>query len=104
MENFSSFSTYVKMPKIINFMPTSLVTYMMKKRMDANGIGLHTPTEIYEMTENDLRTVSRLLGTKKFFGGDTPCEDDAAIFGQVAQCVWAAYGSSFERLINGKLS
>lgn len=66
-----------------------------------NGIGKHVPTEIYEMTEDDLQTLSSVLGNKKFFGGDEPCEDDCAIFGGIAQALWAAPGSPFERLMLG---
>lgn len=77
-------------------------TYQKRSRMVANGIGLHTPTEIYQITEDHLRTASTILGSKKFFGGDFACEEDCSIFGFVAQAVWALPGSSFEKLVEGK--
>lgn len=75
----------------------------VKKRMEANGIGLHSPTEIYQITGDNLRAVSEMLGSKKFICGDEPCEDDAAIFGMLSQAVWGAPGSSFEKLAHGKI-
>lgn len=37
---------------------------------------MHTPTEIYQMTEDELRAISVLLGNKKSICGDEPSEDD----------------------------
>ncbi len=90
------------MPKIFKYM-MPLLMRNMKKKMDQNGIGKHTRSEIYQMTEDDIRTVATVLGNKKFMGGDVPCEEDCAIFGMVAQAVWGLPGSSFERLVDGKI-
>lgn len=77
-----------------------LIKHQTKSRMEGNGIGMHAPTEIYQMTEDDLRTVSIILGNKKFIGGDVPCEEDCSVFGFISQGLWAAPGSCFEKLIS----
>lgn len=56
------------------------------------------------MTSDDLRAVSVILGNKKFICGDGPCEDDCAIFGVLAQCVWGLPGSCYENLVHGELT
>jgi hypothetical protein len=103
VENASGITQLIKLPTPFKFL-MPLMKWQVKKRLDSNGMGKHTPTEIYQMTEDDLHTVSTLLGNKKFFGGDEPCEDDCGVFGCLAQAVWGAPGSTFERLVNGELS
>ena len=63
------------------------------KRMVSNimytiGVGRHSDEEIVGMMKNDLHVLSLLLGDKRVFMGDEPCELDAAIFGQLAQYRW----------------
>lgn len=72
----------------------------MMKRLTALGVTAHTATEIYQITNDDLRAVSKLLGRKKFILGDEACEDDAAIFGVLAECLWGSPGSLMEKLMN----
>lgn len=101
LDNPSSLPNLMNIPTLFKIIFLPLMGMRIKKRLESNGIGLHTPTEIYQMTEQDLRTVSTLLGNKKFFGGDEPCEDDCAVFGMIGQAVWGLPGSNFERLVNG---
>lgn len=100
IENVKSMGQLARWPAVFKYMAPFL-SRSIKKRMDVVGIGQHSPTEIYQMTEDDLRAVSLMLGNKKFFCGDEPCEDDCAIFGMLSQVLWGAPGSSFEKLANG---
>ncbi|ODM88186.1 hypothetical protein Ocin01_18495 [Orchesella cincta] len=102
IENANTISRLMKIPTIFKLL-IPFRSHQIKQTMISQGIGKHTPTEIYQMTEADLHTVSALLGSKKFFGGDEPCEDDCAIFGGLSQAVWGMPGSSFEKLCNGEL-
>ncbi|CAL8129963.1 unnamed protein product [Orchesella dallaii] len=102
IENATTIGTLMKIPSIFKLL-IPFRSNQIKQKMVDQGIGKHTPTEIYQMTEADLHTVSDALGSKKFFGGEEPCEDDCAIFGGVAQALWGMPGSSFERLCSGEL-
>jgi len=102
IENIGAMPQLFKIPTALKLL-LPIMKWRVQNRLNSNGIGKHTPTEIYQMTEEDLRTVSTLLGNKKFFGGDEPCEDDCGIFGVLAQAVWGLPGSSFERLAHGEL-
>jgi hypothetical protein len=42
------------------------------KKVKAQGIGVHTPTEIEEFGQEDLKVLSDLLADKPFFFGDEP--------------------------------
>lgn len=106
VENISNFGQLMKIP-----LPAIGKVLMMPyhkcktlKRLEAIGIGLHSRSEIYQITEDSLRALSHILGNKKFICGDEPCEEDAAIFGIVSQNVWAMHGSSYEKLVHGELS
>lgn len=96
----SLFSSPPIIPKAV--LPFLLSLYITPKLND-NGIGRHLPSEIYQMTEDDLRTASIVLGDKKYFGGDEqPCEEDSSLFGFIAQVMWGLPESSFEKLLHGE--
>ncbi|ODM93957.1 hypothetical protein Ocin01_12724 [Orchesella cincta] len=101
VDNFQIMPQIIKMPTLYKVL-LPIQSAKIKQMMINQGIGKHTPTEIYEMTEADLHTLSSILGNNKFFGGEKPCEDDCSIFGCLAQAVWGTPGSSFERLCQGK--
>jgi len=102
VENIGAISQIIKFPTLFKLLIPSFGK-QLKERMVSQGIGKHTPTEIYKMTGEDLHTVSKLLGNKKFFGGDEPCEDDCAIFGMVAQALWGMPGSAIEKIAHDEL-
>lgn len=71
----------------------------IKKSMNAQGLGRHPPDTIVKLVSDDLKDVSVLLGDKPFIAGDQPCEADCALFGSIAQCVWAMPGSPYHNLV-----
>lgn len=76
-------------------------TSKMKLYTWAQGLGRFNSEELYKLMRIDLETVSTLLGDKKFILGDTPCENDCAIFGQLAQVLWGMPNSYYSMLLNG---
>lgn len=47
---------------------------------EGHGIGRHSDEEIYELGLDDIRSVERTLGSKKYILGDKPAETDATVF------------------------
>jgi len=78
--------------------------FILRRRSYAHGIGLHTEKEIVEFIKSDMRTVSQILGNKKYILGDEPCENDCAIFGIMAQFVWGLPGSPYEKFLHEELT
>jgi len=78
--------------------------FIVRRSANAHGIGRHSEKEIVQLVSKDIRTVSKILGNKKFILGDEPCEDDCAIFGMLAQFLWGLPGSPYEKLVNGELT
>jgi len=63
-----------------------------------NGFTRHTPTERMVMIRKDLTAISDYLGQKAFILGDEPTEPDAVFFGVLAQFIYAAPGSPYEKI------
>ncbi|XP_066272996.1 failed axon connections homolog [Branchiostoma lanceolatum] len=66
----------------------------LSKTLWAQGIGRHSPEDIYAITEKDIMAVSEFLGEKPFFMGEEPTEADATVYGFMAEILWAAPESS----------
>ncbi|KAG7160888.1 failed axon connections homolog [Homarus americanus] len=71
----------------------------IRRRSREQGIGRHTPEEIYHICKKNCSTLAGVLGEDKFFGGEEPCTVDCAVFGQLAQLMWNAPGSRYEALV-----
>lgn len=61
----------------------------------AQGTGRHSYDEVNAMMVESGEALSKILGNKKFLLGDEPCEDDAAVFGLLAQGFYASPGAPF---------
>ncbi|XP_062846286.1 failed axon connections homolog [Trichomycterus rosablanca] len=76
---------------------------LLKNVMFLQGIGRFSTHLIHNLLEKDLRTLSTLLGDKKYIMGLKISSVDAAVFGHVAQAMWTLPGSKPEQLIKGEL-
>ncbi|KAG4067865.1 hypothetical protein HA402_010551 [Bradysia odoriphaga] len=85
------------MVKNFNWLIRPLVWRSIVSRFNAmawaQGIGRHSYEEIVEILNTSCEALSNILGNKKFLLGDEPCEDDAAVFGQLAQALYSSPGS-----------
>ncbi|XP_078069801.1 failed axon connections homolog isoform X2 [Mustelus asterias] len=76
---------------------------IVKREMYGQGIGRFSKEEIYTLMEKDMRSLSVILGDKKYIMGPRPSTVDAAVFGQLAQAMWTLPGTRPERLIRDEL-
>ena len=67
-----------------------------------HGLGRHPTPEIHRMVQDDLKTVSKILGNNKFIGGNEISEEDCAIFGCLSQCLWGLPGSPYEKIMKSQ--
>ncbi|KAK7073891.1 hypothetical protein SK128_011751 [Halocaridina rubra] len=86
-------------PPFLNRAFPYMMTSTIKKRSINQGVGVHSPEEIYQMAKKSCGTLSTILGDSPYFGGDQPSTADCAIFGQLAQLMWNAPGSQYEALV-----
>ncbi|XP_037033520.1 failed axon connections homolog [Bradysia coprophila] len=76
------------------------VSRRVKTALTNQGILLHTPEERLGLLTGDLKAVSTFLGESSYFLGEEPTEIDCAIFGVMAQCVYCAPGSPYEKIVS----
>lgn len=72
----------------------------MQRALWAQGLSRHSDHEVQEIIRKDFEAVSLYLGSKSYLMGETPNEVDCAVFGMLAQFVWAAPGSPFYKMIH----
>lgn len=66
-----------------------LVRKTVAKSLHLQGLGRHSPEEIYQLACDDLDALSAFLGDKPHFFGEKPTEIDATAYGFLAQVLWA---------------
>ncbi|XP_023349670.1 failed axon connections homolog [Eurytemora carolleeae] len=66
--------------------------YLTKLRSWINGMGRHENHEIWEFANQDLKSISELLGDKKYFLGDDISTVDCVLFGHLTQFMYINIG------------
>jgi len=61
------------------------------KQTIGHGMGRHTPDEIYDFGRQDLKSLSQLLGDKKYFFGNKPHLLDCVAFANVSQFIYLPF-------------
>ena len=59
----------------------------MLKDAYGQGYGRHSKEEVYDIGIKDMDALETFMGGKKFLMGDRVCNEDASLFGMVAQLV-----------------
>lgn len=57
-------------------------------KLQARGLGAHSPAEIYQMGADDMTAIANHLGNKPFMNGNTPSDVDASVFAILASIAW----------------
>jgi len=72
------------LPPVIGGPIFSLICRNVARMLKAQGIGRHTPDEIYARGVQDIEALSRLLGDKPYLLGDQPSSYDATVYAFVS--------------------
>lgn len=59
----------------------------MLKDAFGQGYGRHSKEEVYDIGIKDLNAFEAFIGGKKFLMGERVCNEDASIFGVLAQLI-----------------
>jgi len=71
-------------PKLVLLFIPYYIRYSARNALYGQGYGRHSKEELWQIGENDIRTLSTYLGDKKyFFGNDKPRSLDCIVFGML---------------------
>ncbi len=79
---------FQSLPPVIRSIVPNILRKQIRKDLHSHGMGRHTPAEIRQLGEDDVRALSAWLGDKPWFTGDHPTELDASAYGMIAQLLW----------------
>jgi glutathione S-transferase len=80
-------------PALVRPVVQALVRRRVKKRLNSQGFGRHTPAEQDTLAIADVDALSALLGDKLYLMGERPCGADAAVFGFIASLLTPVFAS-----------
>uniref|UniRef100_A0A8W8L0C6 Metaxin glutathione S-transferase domain-containing protein n=1 Tax=Magallana gigas TaxID=29159 RepID=A0A8W8L0C6_MAGGI len=75
-----------------------LVRNNIKKQTYAQGVGRHTEKEVMQVMEEDLQTLSKLLGKKKYILGEHASQTDCSVFAILSQIHWQDFGGAAKKV------
>lgn len=75
-----------------------LVRNNIKKQTYAQGVGRHTEKEVMQVMEEDLQTLSKLLGKKKYMLGEHASQTDCSVFAILSQIHWQDFGGAAKKV------
>jgi glutathione S-transferase len=71
---------FASLPPLVNKIVPTMIQNRMKTALEGQGMGRHSPEEIYELALTDLRALSDILGDQPYLMGDKPSSVDATMF------------------------
>jgi len=80
------------------------MSYVLKSRANAQGMGVHTEDEVNMLINDDIRSISQIMGDNEFIVGKHPCLQDCGIFAVLAMIQWGTPESRFKALLDTECS
>lgn len=99
LDGCESFLKSQSFPSFLNVTFPLFMKRGIKVKARYQGIGHHTPDEIYGMAKRTCGALADVLGDDPYFGGERPSTADCSVFGQLSQLMWNAPGSQYEALV-----
>lgn len=80
--------TFEKMPPPMRWFLPALVQRSVRGQLHAQGMGRHSPKEIYRFARSDLNALAARLEGADFFHGDEPTTIDSILLATLANILW----------------
>ena len=78
-------------PSLIRPLVTAMIRVSTYHDAYAQGLARHAPEDQLVFIKNDLKSLSTVLGNKRFFLGDFPSECDCFVYGLLGKPLWTIY-------------
>ena len=89
---------FAGMPLPMRPFARSAIRSRIRRMLHLQGLGRHSPTEIYDMGREDLRALADYLDDKPFFLGDRLTSIDAVAFGFLANIMLVPVENELKRM------
>jgi glutathione S-transferase len=76
------------LPRPLRWFLPSLVRGNVRKQLHAQGLGRHSPRDIYRFARSDLNALAARIEGSTFFHGDEPTTIDAILLATLANILW----------------
>jgi len=86
-----------RLPWPLRTLVPALVRRKMRRDLQGQGLGRHSPAEIAARAEADLDAAQAMLGERSFFGGDQPSALDATVYAFLANALYVDIDSPVRR-------
>lgn len=88
-------------PRPLRAAVSAMVRRKLGKRLQSQGIGRHSRSEICALAERDIAALATLLGEKRYFFGEQPCGADATLFAFIAGILTPVFETSIRTATEG---
>ena len=87
---------FKKMPAPLRWFLPALIRKKMKDTLYKQGVGRHTPEEIYHLGKLDLQALAEILGDQPYFMGNQATSIDACAFGLLFNIISVPFPSPLQ--------
>lgn len=100
VDNFPEFKKFMAQGGGIGFnVSQKMFQRKMRSNLEGHGMGRHLKSEVYQIAEDDLSALSKILGDKEFLLGDKISSFDCALFGLCANILYCGMDNPMKTFI-----
>lgn len=100
--NYTFPQFFSKMPLPIRAIVPALIRRNVKKSLDRQGRGRHSPSEIVEIGQRNLEAVRDYLGDNPFIAGEAVSVADATVYAFLAEAVIPPHASAMKTFVESE--
>jgi len=106
VDNFNEYKKFMAQgPGGIGFnVSQKMFQRKMRSNLEGHGMGRHVKAEVYQIAEDDLSALSKILGEKEFLLGDKISSFDCAVFGLCANILYCGMDNPMKAYIRDNTS
>lgn len=84
------------LPRPLGAAVGAIVQRGVRRTLHGQGVGRHSPDQIYAFARRDIAAVSEWLGDKPYFTGNAPCTIDAVVYAFMANAIDVPFDTELE--------
>ncbi len=86
------------LPPLLRDLVAAMMQRRIAKALHLQGLGRHSPAEIYALAEAGVLSLDSLLGDKPFLFGDRPSSVDATLYAYIANALLVPFDTELQQV------